>query len=203
MLYWSWLIHFLVLIDGIRKLLKICLTLKQLIYWSCLWTKEENNIWKHDFKHSSLNSFWTNTVTSLTSWSCLLFYNAKNGKIMRQGNSISLAWRVGGNKRKQECSKVAIVNHIRATCDTVITILVWRHNSIRAKCVTINVWRSCLCVGNSPHVQHVRVGPGFFGDGLVSFTHQWDGKTELLHHRELPSRHSCLNGRGWAGQAIH
>lgn len=55
--------------------------------------------------------------------------------------------------------------------------------------------RGRLCAGNSPRVQHVRAGPGVFVDGLLSFTHQWDGGTELLHHGELSSQSSCLNGQ--------
>lgn len=50
-------------------------------------------------------------------------------------------------------------------------------------------------MGNSPRVRHVRVGPGVFVDGLLSFTHQWDGGTELLDHGGLSSQRSCLHGQ--------
>lgn len=69
----------------------------------------------------------------------------------------------------------------------LITILVWRHNSIPAKYVAINVWKLLVC-GNSPHVQHVRVGPGFFSNSLA-LPH-----ISKMERQSYYTMESCLHG---------
>lgn len=56
-------------------------------------------------------------------------------------------------RQDRDHCRVAVVNHIRASCVVLITILVWRHDSIHAKCVAINVWLSeAACVWGIPLV---------------------------------------------------
>lgn len=85
---------------------------------------------------------------------------------------------------------MAIVNHIRARCDTLITILVWRHNSIRAKCVTINVRLSkAACVWGIPLVFNMCVWvPGF------SATAWFLSHISRMERQSYYTIESCLHG---------
>lgn len=85
---------------------------------------------------------------------------------------------------------MASVNHIRARCDTIITILVWRHNSIRAKCVTIKVWRSgAVCVWGIPLVFNICVWvPGF------SATAWFLSHISEMERQSYCTIESCLHG---------